>query len=41
MTHTVDLHVDIGEVLLTEDQIQAKVRGARRADRGRLRRPAS
>jgi len=31
MTHTVDLHADIGEILLTEDQIQGKVRelGAR------------
>ncbi len=31
MTHPVDLHGDIGEILLTEDQIQAKVRelGAR------------
>ena len=32
-------HADIGEILLTEEQIAAKVRRARRADQRRLRRP--
>ena len=41
MSDVVDLHADIGEVLLTEEEIQAKVARARRADQRRLRRSAA
>ena len=39
MTHEIDLHEDIGEILLTEEQIQGEGPRARRPDQRRLRRP--